>query len=160
MFDLKITSKATFSFSKLNHELDKILPETIKNSNESIAEKWRENIKRGKFKALKPITQEFRKHAGYNPFYPGIKPKDTTTPLIATGKLLESIKATKDGVSFNKYGDLHVEGFYRPKRNWRTLKGLGEAWRILSKDSLKKFREDIKKAFRLKTPVRLRNMKF
>ena len=159
MFDIGIKTKVTFSFSKLNHALDKILPEAIQSSRQDIAQKWKDNIDRQDFKDLKPSTETRRKFKGYNTFYPNLTPKDTTTKLKATGKLYNSIKATDRGVSFNHYGDWHVKGVIREKRNWMTLKGTGKAGRLFSEKNLKKLTKDIRREF--KTPKRnIRAMKF
>ena len=150
MFDFRVKTKVTFSFSKLNRKLATLLPQTMQRANVDIANKWRENIKSGDFTPLKPATMKRRKYKNYNNFYPRTKPRNTTKPLIATGNLLKSIKTTDKGISFNHYGDWHVKGMIRPRRNWQTLKGLGKgAERLLSDNIVAKLKEEIRKGFRL-----------
>ena len=44
MFDLRLKTSVTFSFSKLREQLEKSLSEALKDSRHSIAKKWKENI--------------------------------------------------------------------------------------------------------------------
>ena len=52
-------------------------------------------------RTLRPSTKEIRRQRGHN----------VNKPLFATGALHDSIKPTKNGVSFNYYGRLQAEGF-------------------------------------------------
>ena len=52
-------------------------------------------------RTLRPVTKEIRRERGHN----------VNKPLFATGALHDSIKPTKNGVSFNYYGRLQAEGF-------------------------------------------------
>ena len=151
MFNLRIKTKATFSFSKLNKKLATLLPQTERRNLRDVADQWKRNIEGGKFAPLAPATQKRRKYKGYNPHYPRTKPKNTKTPLIATGNLLKSIRVTKKGISFNKYGDYHIKGGSNlPKRNWMKLKGQAQTGgRIMSDKNLKMFRREIRKGFKL-----------
>ena len=150
MFNLRIKTKVTFSFSKLNKKLSTLLPQTERRNLRDVANQWKKNIEGGNFAPLAPATQKRRKYKGYNPHYPRTKPKTTNTPLIATGNLLKSIRVTDKGISFNKYGDWHVKGAIRPKRNWMKLKaGKGVGGRIMSDKNLKMFRREIRKGFKL-----------
>ena len=164
MFDLGIKTTVTFSFSKLNHALDEIIPEALQDSRTDIAQKWKDNIDGQDFKPLTKFTRKRRSDSikgidEYNSFYPNIPPIDTTTILKATGKLYDSIKPTDKGIQFNAYGDWHVKGSIRPKRNWMTLKGLGKAERLFSDKNLRKLQEDIKKSFKI-PKKNIREMKF
>ena len=151
MFNLRIKTKATFSFSKLNKKLATLLPQTERRNLRDVADQWKRNIEGGKFAPLAPATQKRRKYKVYNPHYPRTKPKNTKTPLIATGNLLKSIRVTKKGISFNKYGDYHIKGGSNlPKRNWMKLKGQAQTGgRIMSDKNLKMFRREIRKGFKL-----------
>lgn len=150
MVDLRVKTKVTFSFSKLIKKLDKTIPETLKRSHRDVANQWKENIEKGDFTPLASSTKKRRKYKGYNTFYPRTVPKDTSSPLKATGNLKKSIKVTDKGISFNKYGDWHVQGAIRPKRNWMMLKSESKTGsRLLSKKNLRKFKRDIRKGFKL-----------
>mgnify|MGYP003136257123 FL=1 len=159
-------TKVTFSFAKLNKKLDSILPQTTKRSQRDIANQWKENIDNksagGKpFKDLAPATVKRRKYKGYNTFYPRTKPENTSHPLKATGNLQKSIRVTDKGISFNKYGDWHVKGSIRPKRNWMRLKTGKQGSMIVSDKNMKKLKQDIRKGFRLAGRGKnIRNMKF
>ena len=161
MFDLRIKTKVTFSFAKLNKKLDSILPQTTKRSERDIANQWKDNIEQGNFKSLAPATVKRRKYKGYNTFYPRTKPRSTSHPLKATGNLQKSRKVTDKGISFNKYGDWHVKGSIRPKRNWMRLKTGKQVSMIVSDKNMKKLKQDIRKGFRLSgSGKNIRNMKF
>ena len=150
MVNLRLKTKVTFSFDKLSKKLfNKIIPQTQKRSLRDIVNQWKDNIEKGQFTPLAKATKKRRKYKGYNTFYPQTVPRSTNTPLKATGNLQKSIRVTKDGISFNKYGDWHVQGTIRPKRNWMRLKTEKTGSRLLSKENLSKLRTDIRKGFRL-----------
>ena len=165
MFNLKLTTKVTFSFSKLSHKLEKILSSVESRSGRNVADKLKDYIKSGKVKpALKETTIKRRNQIGYNPHYPGTRGNKASksTPLYTTGSLYNSIKSVKGGISFNAYGFSHDRGIGRPQRKWlMLLSKTKEGSRILSGSNLKKFREDIKKAFKLPGGGKnIREMKF
>ena len=156
MFNLRIKTKVTFSFSKLSKKLDTLLPQTERRNLRDVANQWKQNIEEGqaggkKFQSLAESTKTRRKYKGYNPHYPRTKPQDRKTVLQATGNLLKSIRVTKKGISFNKYGDYHIKGGSNlPKRNWMKLKGQAQTGgRIMSDKNLKMFRREIRKGFKL-----------
>ena len=167
MFNLRIKTKVTFSFSKLNKKLTTLLPQTERRNLRDVANKWKQNIKGGTFLPLAPATQKRRKYKGYNPHYPRTKPINTKTPLIATGNLLKSIRVTRKGISFNKYGAYHVEGLRRPigkmnpnlpKRNWMkgavkshagSTPGRFGGTSILTEKNRKLLKKEIRKGFKL-----------
>ena len=149
MVNLRLTTKVTFSFAKLSKKLDKILPQAQKRSLRDVANQWKNNIEKGQFAPLATATKKRRKYKGYNTFYPRTVPRTTNDPLKATGNLQKSIRVTDKGISFNKYGDWHVQGTIRPKRNWMKLKTEKTGSRLLSKENLSKLRTDIRKGFRL-----------
>ena len=160
--DLTLTTKVTFSFSKLNKNLEKIISSVESRGGRNVADKLKDYIKSGKVTpALKESTIKRRNQVGYNPHYPNLRGNQASksTPLYATGKLHDSIKSVKGGISFNAYGISHDKGIGRPKRRWlKLLSEKKEGSRVLSKESLKKFREDIKKAFSLKAPKNIRKV--
>ena len=95
MFNLRIKTKVTFSFSKLSKKLDTLLPQTERRNLRDVANQWKQNIEEGqaggkKFQSLAESTKTRRKYKGYNPHYPRTKPQDRKTVLQATGNLLKS----------------------------------------------------------------------
>lgn len=122
-----------FDLKKLIKELDSndkffIPPKTQTENYKKIAKKMKTNIKSGNFTAntydvdwvtmtggkrknLKPSTEYVRNWRG-NP---------TGPPLIETGRLLNSIKAKKDGIEMEDYGEYHLKG-YKTKKNKFTTK--------------------------------------
>ena len=159
MFNLRINTKVTFSFSKLNKKLVTLLPQTERRNLRDVANQWKQNIEGGKFAPLAPATQKRRKYKGYNPHYPRTKPINTKTPLIATGNLLKSIRVTKKGISFNKYGDYHIKGGANlPRRNWMagsmkaqsgSTPGRFGGTSILTEKNRKLLKKEIRKGFKL-----------
>ena len=102
---MAITTKATsnFSFRKLADAFDEVFDDYMEDSYEDLAQNARDNIKNST--GIRKLTQgtiAIRKK--------GLSPKrgitDGTTPLIHTGSLLASIKATKDGVQMADYGNI------------------------------------------------------
>ena len=160
--NLTLTTKVTFSFSKLNKNLEKIIDSVESRGGRNVADKLKDYIKSGKVTpALEKNTiKKWRPQIGYNPDYPHLRGNKASksTPLYATGKLHDSIRSVKGGISFNAYGFSHDRGIGRPQRKWLTLLSeTKEGSRVLSKENLKKFREDIKKAFKL--PGRGKNIR-
>ena len=153
-FDLKLKTKVTFSFSKLNHKLDEILSSVESRGGRNVADKLKEFIRSGKVTpAINKRTIKRRNEVGYNPNYPGTRGNKASKdkPLYATGNLHDSIRAVKGGISFNAYGWLHDRGIDRTQRKWLTLLSeKKEGSRILTKENLEKFREDVRKGFKLK----------
>ncbi len=150
---VKLTAKVTFSFSKLKNQLIENIKSTKESSARDLAEKLKNYIKDGKVKpVLTKTTKKRRKKIGYNSFYPNLKGNQAsnTKPLYATGKLVESIKGTSEGISFNHYGKWHDDGIKRPERPW--LSKLPRMRNKVSKKSIDKFKKGIKSAFSLKTP--------
>tara|TARA_R100001463_G_scaffold38005_1_gene81701 strand:+ start:161 stop:691 length:531 start_codon:yes stop_codon:yes gene_type:complete len=164
MFNLRLKTKVTFSFSKLNKKLETLLPQTLRLNHRDVAKQFKKNIMEGQsggkmFKKLEDSTIKRRKYRGYNPNYPKTKPKILAKPLFATGNLHKSIRATEKGVTFNRYGDYHVKGGTNlPKRNWMAgavkspsgaSAGRYKGSTILSEKNLKRLRREIKKGFKL-----------
>ena len=115
---VKITSN--FSFSKLANNIDKILKDSNLSVAEGLAEKTRKNIEGGLQPQLSGATIEARQKgqssfSGHNP-----SPTTETRPLIYTGRLLKSIKATEKGVEGEPYGLEHEAGFTTTKFKGKT----------------------------------------
>ena len=152
MFNLRLKTKVTFSFDKLSKKLDKIISKTQRRSLRFIADTYKKNITEKTYigkKTLEKSTKKRRRYKGHTPEYPNTVPRDTSTPLQATGNLLKSIRVTNKGISYNAYGEYHVEGVVRPRRNWRRLTGRKGHKTVLSEKNLEKFKTDIRKGFRL-----------
>ena len=114
---MAITTKATsnFSFRKLANAFDEVFDDYMEDSYEDLAQNARDNIKNST--GIRKLTQgtiAIREK--------GLSPKrgrtDGTTPLIHTGSLLASIKATKDGVQMADYGKHHMDGFKIVENKW------------------------------------------
>ena len=157
MFNLKLTTKATFSFSKLNKNLEKIINNVRKEGGKDLALKLKDYIKSGKVtpELDKKTINKWRPKLGYNPHYPNLRGNQASKskPLYATGKLHDSIKAENGKVSFNYYGGLHDEGVIRPQRKWISAMTVKT-----DSKTLKKIGDDIKKAFKLKRPKTIREV--
>ena len=108
---MAITTKATsnFSFRKLADAFDEVFDDYMEDSYEDLAQSARDTIISGK--GLKPLstgTKALRKRGFYSRGKK-IAPTSETRPLLHTGKLLRSIKATKEGVSMVGYAKYHLE---------------------------------------------------
>ena len=165
MFDLKLTTKVTFSFAKLNKNLEKIISSVESRGGRNVADKLKDYIRSGKvMQQLKKSTIKIINQIGYNQFYPNtiVNKASKDKPLYATGHLHDSITAVKGGISFNAYGNLHDMGINRPRRKWlMLLKETKGGSRVLTEKNLKKFRKDIRKGFRLAGRGKnIRSMKF
>ena len=108
---MAITTKATsnFSFRKLANALDDVLDGYFADSYEDVAQSARDIITSGKtLRKLKSRNEKERRDGTYG------KNKKLPTgdmrPLHHTGKLLRSIKATKQGISVIGYAKHHIEG--------------------------------------------------
>jgi len=116
---MAITTKAksNFSFRKLSNALDDVLDSYFADSYEDLAQTARDTITSGK--GLKPLstgTKQLRKKGHY-----GKNKKLPTTdirPLHHTGKLLRSIRATKEGVSIVEYAKHHLDEHEIVENKW------------------------------------------
>ena len=107
---MAITTKATsnFSFRKLANAFDEVFDGYMEDSYEDLAQHARNVISSGK--GLKPLskgTLALRKKGFYGKNSKA--PTNNPRPLVHTGKLLSSIKATKEGVSMVGYAKYHLE---------------------------------------------------
>ena len=101
---MKLKIKTNFSFAKLKDKYKKIQKEFITESINKEADKMKKRVTTGTtvtgaamdgIKDSTILVRSLNKHP------------ITTPPLNASGKLRNSIKATKTGVSFKKYGIYH-----------------------------------------------------
>lgn len=109
---IKFTTKTTFSFHKLGSSMKKMIEDFKEDTIKSEAGMMRSRLQRGatingKMDKLRPVTlltRSLRKQSIMKP------------PLNATGKLLNSIKERKHGISGKEYGHYHSEGFTTQNR--------------------------------------------
>jgi len=112
-----ITVKYNIDFKKALKQLEKEkLSDTL---NEGVADKFAKNsakfIKQGKvIPKLKQLTIDVKRKEGSS------TPK---TPLIMTGKLVNSLKGNKEGIKGVSYGKKHREGEYvwKEKTSYKVL---------------------------------------
>jgi phage gpG-like protein len=102
--------KSNFSFKKLSDNLDKAIDEFGASGVKQFADAAKKNLHKGDLRPLGKATLESRAR---NRYWGGKKdiPAIGTDPLIHTGSLSKSIKPTKDGITMNKYGIYHHQGF-------------------------------------------------
>ena len=110
---MKVEIETTFSFKKLKDKIKPIVKRYRQRNLENLAELARENIKNGvdasgqPFKALSENTLFIREKGLSRKARP--RKSESTAPLIHSGKLLRSIKATKTGIRMKEYGTFHFE---------------------------------------------------
>ena len=112
-----VSFKSNFSFRKLSQKFDKVMEDSNFSIISDLAEATAKNISDGNLRALSPNTLELRRR-GLSTFPGHNKSKQTDTqgkPLLYTGALRDSIKATKDGIEMLEYGVEHNEGFNTPE---------------------------------------------
>ena len=114
---IKTRATSNFSFKKLLDNLDDVVGDYFEDSYEDLAESARNAIKNSTgLRKLTKGTIEIRKK-GLSKKGFGM-PTTSTTPLLHTGNLLRSIKATKKGVEMVDYGKHHMEGFTIVENKW------------------------------------------
>jgi len=116
---MAITTKATsnFSFRKLANKFDEVFDSYMKDSHEDLAQHARNVISSGK--GLKPLskgTLALRRKGFYGKNSKA--PTNNSRPLVHTGKLLSSIKATKEGVNMVGYAKYHLEEHEVVENKW------------------------------------------
>ena len=108
---------ANFSFNKLANAIDDVLDGYFADSYEDLAQTARDTITSGK--GLKPLskgTKELRKKGHYGKNRKA--PTNDMRPLHHTGKLLRSIKATKEGVNMVGYAKYHLDEHEVEENAW------------------------------------------
>jgi len=114
---IKTRATSNFSFRKLLDALDDVVDDYFDDSYEELAESARNAIKNSTgLRKLTKGTIEIRKK-GLSKKGFGMK-TTSTKPLLHTGNLLRSIKATKKGVQMADYGRHHMEGFEIVENAW------------------------------------------
>ena len=116
---MAITTKATsnFSFRKLANAFDDVFDGYMEDSYEDLAQNARDNIRnstgiRKLTKGTEAIRRKGLSKKGYG------MATTNTTPLLHTGKLLRSIKATKNGIQVVGYAKYHMDGFTIVENKW------------------------------------------
>ena len=105
---MKLKIKTNFSFAKLKDKYKKIQKEFITESINKEADKMKKRVATGTTvtgAAMEPIKDSTVLVRSLN------KHPISTPPLNASGKLRNSIKATKTGVRFKVYGIHHNKGY-------------------------------------------------
>ena len=104
---MKLQIKTTFDFGKLANKVKKLTDDFKEQTILTESKKMSNRLKSGKtiigaMDKLSDAAKITRILRGHSP---------TSPPLNASGKLLNSIKVVKTGVSINKYGLYQSEGF-------------------------------------------------
>ena len=109
---MAITTKATsnFSFRKLANAFDEVFDDYMEDSYEDLAEFARENIRNSTQIAPLEESSKYVRRKGISPKGYGMA-TTRTKPLVWTGNLLRSIKATKGGVQAVDYLKYHMKGY-------------------------------------------------
>ena len=103
---MKLQIRTTFDFGKLANKAQNLMDKFVTNAISGESKQMKKRISSGstltgKMKALTKSAKETRKLRGIS----------GTTPLKATGALLNSIKPTPKGISAKEYGSWHNSGF-------------------------------------------------
>ena len=121
----KTSIKSNFSFKKLATHSKVLVEEGMSMVIKSAAKQTKENIESGLLRPLRKSTLAKRRKRGTDKLRKSHaewkhKPIQTNdkTPLKYSGQLLESIKATKEGVEMEGYGKEHHDGFVNPQGNF------------------------------------------
>ena len=162
---MKLKTTVNFDFGKLANKLPKLIEDHTHRVAVSSADRAKEAIDSGKFEPLKDSTVEIRAK-GQSPSS-GMTKTSSIKPLVHTGRLRDSIKATKDGLEMLAYGQAHYQGGKtsnnkftkqfnmvgknRPARNFLN-QGMKLARNDISKLT-KTLVKKIKQAMHLSTPI-------
>ena len=108
---MKLQIKTTFDFGKLASKAQNLVDSLVVNAVSEESTQMKSRISSGstitgKMKPLEKSTIKTRKLRGIS----------GTTPLNATGALLNSIKPTPKGISAEEYGSYHNTGFTTKNR--------------------------------------------
>ena len=105
---MKLKIETTFSFAKLLSKSKGLIKDLQTSTINAEAKRMKHRVKTGttitksKMDALSEVAKKTRILRGHNP---------TAPPLNASGKLLQSIKPRKTGISAKQYGVHHNRGF-------------------------------------------------
>ena len=102
---LQVETFVDFNFAKLKKDVKDIIKDAIDDSKDDVVKTFKSNIENAThFKSnnyISPMTKSVRL----------IRGRTGTKPLIDTGKLINSIKKTKGGISMMAYGWRQHDGF-------------------------------------------------
>ena len=149
---MKVKTKITYSALKLARRLPKMIDDYIENSAKRTVKNAKEIIDHRQHEKpnLSKMTKIKRKQGmvgglkGFKQKYPG------DTPLKYTGKLYDTMRATKDGIQMERYGHYHNIGMNtivggvavrRPQRTFIKFKPSDEAQKQFSEELTKNFRK-------------------
>ena len=124
---LTVKSKSNFSFTRLGSYLEskKWQHYITAITSKPIAESAKDKIQKGQLRPLESSTLKLRQHRGVG----------STKPLIETGALYDSIKATRGGVQMLEYGTFHNKRGFKPK--YIPIISKGKERRILNKGGVR-----------------------
>jgi len=110
---VKVSFKSNFSFEKLKDNFKNVVKDSNLDISTSIAKNSKKNIMSGLSPALEEST--LRQRQSGQSSWKGHNETETesfnTNPLNYTGRLLNSIEGSKDGLKIYDYGLEHQKGF-------------------------------------------------
>ena len=117
---MELQVKINFDFKYPSKNMKKIMSEFTEKTLPNVEKQLKKNISAFKGAPISDTTKTIRR----------LRFNMTEKPLIDSGRLLKSIKKTKNGISFKKYGLFQDEGytikhnhaFYAPKKRARFKK--------------------------------------
>ena len=119
---MKLQIRTTFDFKKMFSKSKPLVADFLEGSINLEVKKMKSRIKkgqqiRGAMKKIRPVTKITRILRGQNPSAP---------PLNGSGRLLNSIKGRKQGISAKEYGYYHNYGFTTKNNPIIPKKGRGK----------------------------------
>ena len=116
---IKVKAVSTFSFRKLEREIDNIEDEYYQGFGQQLVEDSKRFISKGgvkppQYPKLKESTKNIRQKEGFR----------RMPALLKSGLLVDTLESKKDGIYGQDYALLHIKGKNRPKRDFfHTQKG-------------------------------------
>ena len=130
---ITVKANSTFSFRKLENELDSVFDGFSEGFNKSLVRDAQNFIQSGKVKTaghsagyLAESTKKQRIRQGYSP----------TPPLFKSGLLVDTLEGTKEGILMQKYAQQHRLGINRPVREF-LFTGKGNLRASMKKENKK-----------------------
>ena len=143
----QIINKTNFSFAKAAAELKNAQDNYLGRMGKDVVEEAKYRIENSKFPGDKPLsdfTKEMRRKGKYWGNKSGNRYKtNSTKPLVHTGRLLNSIKTKKKGISIVKYAKYHNDGWVSGGR-WTGKIGPREFLVYDEKDAISKAKKGFK----------------
>ena len=152
----QIRAKITYDAKKLSQNIPKMIQELLKDYTTETGEQAKKNISQGRVKPdIGATTKKIRKSRGY----------PESPPLLASGKLLKSIKTIelKNGakIRMNLYGALHNKGYNTAPNSMIPRKKVPKREFIKPKKGtiqklLKEFGKEMARSFKKDTSLRIK----